>query len=180
MSVREPNVALLVLGLALAIMALVAMWRGRRLWQDAGMPQGSVIFSDTGDWYAQEEPLLAHDLKLVGKPDYLVQQVDGLIIPVEVKSKTAPPQPHESHVLQLAAYCLLVQRNYGVRPTHGILQYSDRAFSVDFTYELEETILDLLAELRGGMLQPQLHRDHHNPGKCRHCGFREVCDQRLA
>lgn len=179
MSVGEPNVALLGLGLVLALLALVVMWRGRRLWEDAGMPDGRVIYSDTGAWYAQDEPLLAHDLKLVGKPDYLVQQADGLVIPVEVKSKTAPPQPYEGHVLQLAAYCLLVQRTYGVRPTHGILQYSDRAFSIDFTYELEETILDLLAEMREGLMESELHRDHQNPRKCRQCGFRGVCQQSL-
>lgn len=179
MGVNEPNVALLGLGLALVILALVALWRGRRLWENAGLPDGSVLYSDTGAWYAQDEPLLADDLKLVGKPDYLIQQADGLIIPVEVKSKTAPPHPHEGHVLQLAAYCLLVQRNYGVRPTHGILQYSDRAFSIDFTFDLEETVLDLLMEMREGMLEPELARSHYQTQRCRHCGFRAVCDQSL-
>lgn len=180
MSVNEPNLVLLGLGLALVILALVALWRGRRLWQNAGMPDGSVIYSDTGAWYAQDEPLLAADLKLAGKPDYLVQQADGLIIPVEVKSKAAPSQPHEGHILQLAAYCLLVQRNYGVRPTHGILQYSDRAFSIDFTFDLEEAVLDLLMEMREGMLEPELDRSHRHAQRCRHCGFRAVCDQSLA
>ncbi len=179
MGINEPNLALLGLGLALVILALVALWRGRRLWENAGLPDGSVIYSDTGDWYAQDEPLLAADLKLVGKPDYLVQQAGGLVIPVEVKSKVAPSQPHEGHVLQLAAYCLLVERSYGVRPTHGILQYSDRAFSIDFTYDLEEAVLDLLMEMREGMLEPELDRSHHHAPRCRQCGFRTVCDQRL-
>ena len=179
MDVNEPNMALLALGLVLVIVALVALWRGQRLQENAGLPDGSVIFSDTGAWYAQDEPLLAADLKLVGKPDYLVQQADGLIIPVEVKSRASPSQPYEGHLLQLAAYCLLVQRSYGVRPTHGILQYSDRAFSIDFTYELEEAALDLLMEMREGLLEPELDRNHHHPTRCRQCGFRAVCDQRL-
>jgi hypothetical protein len=39
----------------------------------------------------------------------------------------------------LAAYCLLVEENFGVRSPHGILQYRDRAFAIDYTDDLKPT-----------------------------------------
>ena len=54
------------------------------------------------------EPLYASGANLAGKPDYLVRRW-RYVLPVEVKSGPAPAEPYRSHVLQLAAYCLLVE-----------------------------------------------------------------------
>ena len=45
---------------------------------------------------------------LTGRPDYILER-GGEIIPVEVKSGRKPPGPLFSHVLQVAAYCLLLE-----------------------------------------------------------------------
>jgi CRISPR-associated exonuclease Cas4 len=119
-------------------------------------------------------------VQLVGKPDYLIEQKDGMIVPVELKSGRAPEEPHDGHVLQLAAYCLLVEENYGIRPDFGIIQYKDRAFAVDYTEELEDDLLDLLEEMREGLLEEDLERDHNDWRKCAKCGVRGHCYQRLA
>lgn len=177
---ETPNVWLLAVGFALMVVAVVALWRGRRLWAESGLPAGEVVYSDAGTWYPTHDTLVALDLKLMGKPDYLIKQANGRILPVEVKSRLAPSQPFESHVLQVAAYCLLVEQNYGIRPTHGILQYQDKAFSIGYTAELEENLLELLAQMRQDMLEPELDRDHEEPRRCARCGFRDYCDQRLA
>jgi CRISPR-associated exonuclease Cas4 len=168
------------LGVTFALLALfVWVWaRGQR--QRAGLPSGRVIFADTGTWYPGQQPLYSESLQLVGRPDYLVEEAGGALVPVEVKSSPAPAQPHEGHVFQLAAYCLLVQENFGYRPDYGIIQYSDRAFAVDFTLALEEELLDVLAEMREDLFEGELDRDHSDWRRCARCGLRSHCIQRLA
>ena len=123
----------------------------------AGLPGGRVIYTDTRAWGKLEKPLVAEDIGLVGKPDYLVQSGEA-IIPVEVKSGRPPATPYDSHIFQLAAYCMLVHKNFGKRPPYGILHYAGRDFAIDYTRELESSLLDLLlasAEGRGlGTLPP--------------------------
>ena len=95
---------LLVASLGLGLTSLLLWWAVRRLRRRAGMPGGRVIYSDTSSWRPCTEPLYAASINLAGKPDYLVKKWT-YVLPVEVKSSTAPAEPYRSHVLQLAAYC---------------------------------------------------------------------------
>lgn len=167
------------LGVALLLLAVVVALKAREMWSEAGLPAGRLIYSDTGTWFRQEEPLYAPHIRLTGRPDYLVEERDGSIIPVEVKSSPAPQVVHDGHLLQLAAYCLLVEVSFGTRPGYGILQYQDKAFAIDYTPELEEDLLDLLADMHQDRRAANVDRDHENPRRCAHCGHRAHCDQRL-
>jgi len=164
--------------LLLILLALVFLWQSTRQRQEAGLPEGRIIYTDTRAWGQVERPLYDGLLGLTGKPDYLVQK-EGLIIPVEVKSGRAPEAPYDSHIYQLAAYCLLVERTYGKRPPYGILHYADRDFAVDFTPALEASLLDLLAEMRRDASRPDVDRSHEQPARCAACGFRKSCDRSL-
>lgn len=165
----------------LLLTVVVGFWsRARSLHQQTGLPDGDIIYTDTGTWFPNKDVLYAGELQLVGRPDYLVEQADGTIIPVELKSGRAPAEPREGHVLQLAAYCVLVQENYGIRPNYGILQYQDKAFAIDYTHELEDDIFDLLAEMRQGATKEEVDRDHNDWGRCAKCSVRRNCYQRLA
>ena len=169
----------LTLSLVLIFLAMAFLWKARRWQEQTGLPAGQVLYSDSGVWHANAEPLYAADVRLAGKPDYLVEQHDGLIIPVEVKSARAPQEPWPGHVLQLMAYCLLVESTYGVRPTHGILQYQDRAFAIEYTFTLEQDLLQTLDDLRRDQHAEEVYRDHEDGRRCRSCGFREMCPERL-
>lgn len=169
----------LFVGIGLAFCALFLWILARARKSAAALPEGEVIYSDSGTWYRQYDALYAPDLKLVGRPDYLVQDHNGEIVPVEIKSTAAPAEPHEGHVLQLAAYCLLVEEEFGSRPSHGILQYRDKAFGVEYTVELEEDLLDLISEMREGIFEDELDRDHDEWRRCAHCGMRAYCSQSL-
>jgi len=125
-----------------------------------------------------ERPLYNDLLGLTGKPDYLVQE-KGQIIPVEVKSGRAPESPYDSHIYQLAAYCLLVEKSYGKRPPYGIIHYENRDFAVDYTPELESSLLDLLAEMRRDEMKREVERSHEQAARCARCGFKSACDQSL-
>ena len=106
--------------LFLFLLAILFFWQSGKQRREAGLPGGRVIYTDTGGWGAVERPLYYPPLKLTGKPDYLVRQ-NGIIIPVEVKSGRAPESPYDSHIFQLASYCLLVEKTYNKRPPYGII-----------------------------------------------------------
>jgi CRISPR-associated exonuclease Cas4 len=164
--------------IVLLVAALLLLFLSTRRRRGLGIPEGRVIYSDSGAEHRVESPLFADDLLLLGKPDYLVESAQGLV-PVEVKSGRTPTRPFQSHIFQLAAYCLLVQRNFKKRPPFGIIRYPERSFTVEFTRELEQQLLDLLQDMRTGLLGAEMHRSHRQAGRCNSCGFRELCDQRL-
>jgi hypothetical protein len=45
------------------------------------------------------------------------------------------------------AYCLLVSEHYGNRPSHGILKYQDREFTIAYTAEYEQELRRIVAEM---------------------------------
>lgn len=165
-------------GLLILLFALVLFFISGRQRRRAGLPGGRVIYTDTRAWDKLEKPLFDRDLGLTGKPDYLVEQ-NGKILPVEIKTGRTPEAPYDSHIFQVAAYCMLVQKTYGKRPPYGIIHYPDRDFAVDYTADLENALLDLLAEMRKDERRSEVQRSHEDPQRCRRCGFREVCNQRL-
>ncbi len=169
---------MLYLAFFLLLLAIIFFWQGNRQRNQAGLPGGRVIYTDTRGWGKLERPLYDQMLGLTGKPDYLVQQ-NGQIIPVEVKSGRAPEAPYDSHIYQLAAYCLLVEKTYGKRPSYGIIHYQERDFAVDYTPELESALLDILANMQRDETRTSVDRSHEQAARCARCGFRKVCDQSL-
>ncbi len=162
----------------LLALGLLLLWLGRRGRASSGLPQGRVIYTDTGAQRRLTRPLFSREHLLTGKPDYLVD--DGAdVIPVEVKSSPAPTQPYRSHLLQLAAYCLLVEEKYGRRPPYGIVRYADRTFEVDYTRELEQELLNTLDDMRADLASGDAPRNHDEVRRCRACGYAEHCDKRL-
>lgn len=164
--------------LLLALVGLALLWLARRLRARSGLPAGRVVAADVGSWRRLGQPLFSRRHGLTGCPDYIV--ADGAdLIPVEVKSARAPARPHTSHILQLAAYCLLVAETSGRRPPYGILRYADRTFQIPYTRELEEQLLDILEEMRGDLAAGDAPRRHRDPRRCAACGYRDVCDEAL-
>ena len=169
---------MLYLALALLIFAIFFFRQSSTQRKEAGLPGGRIIYTDTHGWGKVESPLFYSALELTGKPDYLVEQ-NGMIIPVEVKSGKAPEAPYDSHIYQLAAYCLLVEKTYHKRPTYGIINYENRDFAIDYTRQLEESLTDLLVEMKRDELKKDIPRSHEQAGRCAKCGFRKHCDQSL-
>ena len=169
---------LLFLAILLVILSLILSYLAARERQKTGIPAGKVIYVDASQWGRVEKPLFNPVLRLAGKPDYLVK-TGGEVIPVEVKSRQSPRQPHDSHIYQLGAYCLLVEYEFGKRPSHGILHYSNKSFKIDYTREFEKKIKSLIHEIQveeSGKPPPRSHQDGR---RCEHCGFHSSCDQSL-
>ena len=168
-----------IIALLLILVGVLIFWLGRRSQAEAGLPIGRVIYSDTRGWQSIEKPLFSRSYRLAGKPDYLVQQ-GREIIPVEVKSAHAPgDSPRRSHVLQLAAYCLLIEETYRQRPKYGIVKYADRMFAIDYTEALRAELLDVIAAMRDDLARGTAQRSHDEPARCTHCGYRQACAERL-
>lgn len=162
-----------------------AIFLARRSWlaqKATGLPlaQVSVIYSDSGAWEKVAEPLFSATYGLTGKPDYVLETKKGLV-PVELKPSRLADQPYESDIMQLAAYCLLLEEAWQARPPYGLLRYREKTFRVEWTAGLRQTLLDLLAEMRevqavpafkGGPLpEPQ----HNMTVRCHSCGFHYIC-----
>jgi CRISPR-associated exonuclease Cas4 len=166
--------------IVLIVIGLAALMWSRGMRQASGLPRGEVIYTDTRGWGTIDQPLFSSVYRLTGKPDYLVKK-GRRIVPVEVKSAHAPDDgPHHGHILQLAAYCLLVEEAYGHRPDYGIIRYADKTFSVDNTDELQSMLLDVLDEMHNATEAGYADRSHDEPQRCAPCGYRHACDERLA
>ena len=165
------------LGLALLLLALLAVVWGLRLRRSTGLPWVPVLYRDTGG-SIPEKPLIARKLGLVGKPDYLLE-IRGAIIPVEVKPGRHAARPYESDLMQLAAYCVLVEETTGVAPPYGLLRYAEQTFRLDYTEQVRDEVLVLLDEMRAALDEPDADRSHDDERRCSGCGFFEQCDQAL-
>ncbi len=164
--------------LALFLAALVLFWHSAVRRHESGLPGGRVVYTDTKAWGKVDQPLYDPVWDLTGKPDYLVRQ-GKTIIPVEVKSGRTPAAPYDSHIFQLAAYCLLVERVMEVRPAYGLIKYPQRTFRVDYTAGLERQLKNLLDEIRAAKRKRIINRSHENPYRCKSCGYGHTCEQKL-
>lgn len=129
----------------LLLLAGIGVWlfaEGRR--RRLGSLRIRAIYEDT-----QQQPatvLVASTLPLHGKPDYLLKKA-GMIIPVEVKTGKTPHTPYRNHVMQLLAYCLLVEETYHIRPTHGVIKYPEQEFTVPYSAVEDQALRGIVAEI---------------------------------
>lgn len=143
-----------------------------------GLPKGRLVYADPGLWGKPEKPFYSAELGLTGKPDYIVNQ-HSVLLPVEVKSGWAPPTPYDSHIFQLAAYCLLIKYATQKQPPYGLLKYRNRTFAIDYTPAMQDAVLGVVNDIRQQKKQGEALRSHQEPRRCARCGYRYTCDQRL-
>jgi CRISPR-associated exonuclease Cas4 len=162
----------------LLICAVVLLAGALRLRRATGIPWARVRTTDTSGWRRIERPLISQRYGLVGKPDYLLETRGGLI-PVEVKPSRTAQEPYDSDLMQLAAYCLLIEDTTGHAPRYGLLRYAQHTFHMPYTSALRAELLMLIEELRDSRNAPDVQRSHSSAARCRSCGFYAVCDDRL-
>jgi CRISPR-associated exonuclease Cas4 len=167
----------IVLAAALIGAALLALGLAGRLRATSGLPTGEIVSRDTT---AEErgKPLFSATYGLTGTPDYIVKTSKGLV-PVEVKPGRNESEPHESHLLQVLAYCLLLEETEGKRPPYGLLRYHSDSFKVDYNDETRAYLLSVIDEMRQVADEPDVSRNHDQPQRCRACGYRSMCEESL-
>ncbi len=173
--------SILLIGGLLLGLSIAALWWSGRLRGESGLPSGRMVESDMygGLPGTPGKPLFSARYGLAGTPDYIVATNRGPV-PVEVKPGRVEKEPHESHLLQVLAYCLLIEESEGKRSPYGLLRYSADTFRVDYNRETRAYLLSVLAEMREAAQQQEVHRSHDVVGRCKACAYREVCEERLA
>ena len=164
--------------LAFVLALLVWIHAGRRIAR-SGIPKGLVISQDADRRQGPHRPLVSVRHGLSGKPDYLVETPEGCV-PVELKSRDSLRfGPYPSDTAQLTAYCVLVEEATGVAPPYGIVQYANRSWRIPYTPAARGRVLRIMEEMRPAGNSHEVHRNHSQPGRCRACGFREICAERI-
>jgi len=176
------GIFLIILWVVLLICGVIFTARSRRRYKQVqmtrrqyGIPEGRITYTDLNK---PAEPLFSQKFALTGKPDYIVN-VKGQYIPVEVKTGVTD-KPFRNHVLQLAAYCLLVEEKYNQVIPFGVLVYAgDRQFRIPFESYLRRQVTTILEEMRTKLAAGQIQRNHNLIAKCQYCSMRVHCSQRI-
>lgn len=166
----------LMIALGFLLRAIYKEGEGKTVAEQSGFVAGELAYSDLD---RPAETLQSLRYNLSGRPDYIVRRGD-VYIPVEVKTGRTPAHPHESHLMQLGVYCILVEEKYGKRPPFGVLQYSDKRFDIPFTQEFRDRVLEASLRMKLAEMTGEVHRIHNQVGKCRGCSRREGCPERMA
>ncbi|MCK5562334.1 MAG: CRISPR-associated protein Cas4, partial [Thermoplasmata archaeon] len=142
-----------------------------------GIKKGKILYTDKID--DTSDILVSEKYNISGRPDSIIS-LDDKYIPLELKTGRVPKGPYFSHILQIAAYCLLVEETYNKTPPHGIIKYSKKhEFKIDYTPELKSLLLEKVGEIQVAIDGKKVHRNHNRVGKCRYCSRRKKCPERL-
>lgn len=114
-----------------------------------------------------------------GRPDYVILQGADRV-PVEVKTGRTPRGPLFSHIVQLGAYCLMIEDEYSKPPPYGILRYEGMEHEIEYNADTKKLVLTKLNEMRAALAKGEAHRNHNRRGKCIGCSRRSACPEKLA
>ena len=137
--------------------------------------KGTIEYIDVDD----SKVFISDEHGISGRPDYVIKLGDHLI-PVEVKKGRTPQGPLFSHIVQIAAYCLLIEESTKNRPPYGIVKYPKQEHEIEYNDDMKKVLLEKVEEIKRARTQGETHRNHNRPGKCRSCSRRAVCPEKLA
>jgi len=120
--------------------------------------KGAVEYVDFGE----SELLVSNKYGISGRPDYVLM-VNNV-----------------PHILQVGAYCLLLEEKTGKSVPYGILKYGVDQHIIEYDESLKRTILQKIGEMRDIANGKSAHRNHNRPNKCVGCSRREFCPEKLA
>jgi len=122
--------------------------------------------------------LRSQHLMLVGRPDRIIKDTNGIWIPIEKKSAL---KVQESHRVQVGFYMILIEDITGQRPPHGLISLGDNTqVTIKNTAQLRKRSWEHINAVRAIKNAP-----HQNvkatafAAKCRSCGYNETCTQAI-
>jgi CRISPR-associated exonuclease Cas4 len=154
-------VAAIILGVASVMLLRRSGLRGRVIASDSVVSRPSRVLRSARHGIA-------------GKPDYLVEE-QGRIAPVELKPTRESNSPWLRDVVQLAAYCLLLEETEPRFAGYGYLRYANRTFRIDFTDRVRGELLRTIANMRADLTAADVPPNHHDPRRCARCMLVRVC-----
>jgi CRISPR/Cas system-associated exonuclease Cas4 (RecB family) len=121
--------------------------------------------------------LFSARLGLAGRPDRIVEE-GGVPIPEEWKSAW---RVHDSHRAQLGVYLILIEEVTGIRPPHGYVVLGDgQRVKIENSDQLRARVLAIADQIRAARRDlAEIIQVRQPAAKCRGCGVREACGQRM-
>lgn len=137
--------------------------------------KGKITYSDLNK---PSRALFSRRYCLAGKPDYIVNQ-NGSFYPVEYKTGVHN-NPMKNHIIQVAAYCELVEENYDNFVSHGILVYNNKnSFKIPYNPALRFELENAINKMRYIVKTKNIARNHNNASRCKNCSMRKYCDKKI-
>jgi len=168
-------IILITIGLIFLISSLLLSKRNRIIKEKNKIVDGKISYSDLN---VPGASLFSNKYMIAGKPDYIVKK-NNRFIPVEYKSGNHK-NPMNNHVFQLAAYCHLVEENYGCFVPYGMLVYNNsNSFKIPFDPNIRFKLENTINMMRKDLNKKKLVRNHNDPSRCKNCSMRKNCNERL-
>jgi len=165
--------------LTLAILLVITLLYRQRAKQQPQVPAPhNVIYQDH---LPETSPtLMSKRYFLLGRPDR-IEQHGEFFIPVEVKTGRPPEKPYLGQIMQVIAYCVMVQEKYGKRPPYGIIHYeqSNTTVQIEFTPAYEKQLAGILRAMRAKRAASDVKRSHDSTAKCAVCDYKDRCPEKL-
>ena len=160
---------LLALGLAF-LLFLLCLWL-KRLKRD----QTKIVSQDLTSKnkllsVKKSETYYSKKYGIAGRPDEVKEEC-GEWIPYEFKSSVYKGRVYPAHIMQLAAYCLLIEDTKGYKPSYGIIEYQNHREPIYYTKDLRANLLTQIKKIRNeNPEEKDLPPVCEDTRKCRHCG----------
>jgi hypothetical protein len=136
--------------------------------------------------------LVDPELRLHGRPDFVIRRANGNLVPVEYKATHLFVGYHEAHgrlfdTIQAIAECRLVEAAFGSRPRSAIVLYGDQAgggsregwVEIPYTEADERWLRFALGQIRGDLVRAPVTNaricatcEANERGLCRYAGAR--------
>jgi len=149
--------------------------KAKKIKEKNRIQSGKITYSDV---HRIEQPLFSIKYMIAGKPDYVVEK-KGFKIPVELKTGYCN-SPKNNHVYQLAAYCHLLEENYGVFVPYGILVYNNSCeYKIPFNPKVRFELENIIKNMRYCLRTKNISRNHNDSKKCISCSMRAHCNNKV-
>lgn len=125
-----------------------------------------------------KEPFIVNEtLRIVGKPDYIIETKLGELIPVEIKYSSAEKYVKSDHKLQLAIYALLIEEEYKKIVKRAIVYYllSKKIMKVDISSSLKRDAINAIKVAYKIIENEEFPKVKQPKSKCVNCGYFRYC-----
>ncbi|MDI6757586.1 MAG: PD-(D/E)XK nuclease family protein [Endomicrobiia bacterium] len=146
-----------------------------------------VLYEDSSEGGGALSMWLTDDTMLYGRPDLVVKdKATGDVRVIDYKSGLKKRSIFFNYQVQLAAYFLLVENEFGVKPSAGVIKYledeSEDSIANDPAFKdrvMKEAVA--LAETKRALSADEnleIHRSHNDAVKCNTCEFKS-CPEKI-
>ncbi len=168
------SLLLIILGCVFLFVSYLITQKIKRNKDSLHLPNGEVTYADLRK---PAKPLFSINYRLSGKPDYILHHEDTLI-PVEYKSGRYT-YPANHHILQLAAYCQLIEDVEDQCVPFGWIVYPTGRFKIPFNAQLRLQLQQTMDEIRENNNTSPPERSHNFARRCQNCSFNAVCPGKI-